>query len=64
MQCEMCATDEVFLILNQLLIHRYRGPPSPSGEGFFYANLLLTARIRIYLIPATYRRCIQQQNNK
>jgi len=30
-------TDEVFLNLNELLIHRWRGPPSPAGEGFFDA---------------------------
>ena len=30
-------TDEVFLNLNELLIPRWRGPPSPAGEGFFDA---------------------------
>ena len=28
--------DEVFISANQLLIHRYRGPPSPAGEGFLF----------------------------
>ena len=46
---EKLGVGPISLLLSVLLIHRYRGPPSPKGKAKTNCNLLFTSQMYLFL---------------